>query len=570
MLHHAVGSMPLRDRVLRGSRYVHHMPPVASEPMPSTRPSTYKLWTEERMTQAIEAVLTKALPSAHVAALTYDVPKSTLSDRISGRVIQGTKSGPSPYLTATEEIELVRFLCGCGMMGYAKSKAEVLAIVQRVLDRKGICHQVTKGWWAGFQRRNPELALRSATTLSQARSNATDPEMLGYYFDLLEETLRSNGLIDKPNQMFNMDESGMPLNPGNPKLVFKAGCKSASAIGSGDKTQITVVGCCSAAGFCFPPMVIWDRKTLSPELAIGEVPGTIYGLSTKGWIDQQLFQDWFTHHFLYYAPSARPLLLLLDGHSSHYCPDTIRFAAQQQVIIFALPPNTTHLSQPLDKGCFGPLKVAWKKACHEYCVTNAGKVVTRYTFSRLLNTAWMNSMTIKNIMAGFKVTGIYPLNRDAVLDKIQPISSLPEDTGLYLPLYSASPRPVATRHTCTAIVDEILECHTSDVEASGSSSSDFSDDTSSPRKKDTEKVMWMPNAGSGTSKILSLPELPAKLPTSGVPKSCGRVLTNAENIERLLEKQREKEEKEREKDERRRMREEKKRLKESQQGMYIY
>ena len=441
---HAVTSLPLRDRLYRGSR--DFRTPI-SLPMPnSSRSPTYKQWTEIQMSKAVEVVLMKRL-SVRCAALTYNVPKSTLGDRTSGRVVDGAMSGPSPYLTATEEDELARFLCRCGMMGYAKTKAEILALVQRAMEKKGNCHQVTKGWWNGFQRRHPELTIRSATPLSQARSNATDPEMLGHYFDLLEETIRSNGLIGKPNQIFNMDESGMPLSPSNPKLVFKTGTKSASAIGSGDKSQITIVGCVSAAGFCFPPMVIWDRKTLSPELAVGEVPGTVYGLSTKGWIDQGLFQDWFCHHFLYYAPSARPLLLLLDGHSSHYCPDTIRFAAQQKVIVFALPPNTTHLSQPLDKGCFGPLKVAWKKACHEYCVSNPGKVVTRYTFSSLLNSAWMDSMNIKNIHAGFRVTEIYPLNRDAVLSLIQPTSSLAKDTGLvYVPLYSASP---AIRRTTT-------------------------------------------------------------------------------------------------------------------------
>ena len=34
----------------------------------------------------------------------------------------------------------------------------------------------------------------------------------------------------------------------------------------------------------------------------------------------------------------------------HYCPDTIRSAAKEQIIVFALPPNMTHLMQPLDKG----------------------------------------------------------------------------------------------------------------------------------------------------------------------------------------------------------------------------
>ena len=73
-------------------------------------------------------------------------------------------------------------------------------------------------------------------------------------------------------------------------------------------------------------------------------------MSARGWIDQDLFDGWFADHFLKHAPLARPLLLLLDGHSSHYCPDTVRLAAKERIIVFALPPNTTHLTQPLDKG----------------------------------------------------------------------------------------------------------------------------------------------------------------------------------------------------------------------------
>ena len=58
-----------------------------------------------------------------------------------------------------------------------------------------------------------------------------------------------------------------------------------------------------------------------------------------------------------YLHPCMPVLLLMDGHSSHICPDMIRMAAKKKVILFTLPPNTTHLTQPLDKGCFGPLKV---------------------------------------------------------------------------------------------------------------------------------------------------------------------------------------------------------------------
>ena len=77
----------------------------------------------------------------------------------------------------------------------------------------------------------------------------------------------------------------------------KTRAETPSAVGSGDKTQITVLSSCSAAGYALPPFVIFDRKTLKPELTVGEVPGTVHGLSSKGWIDGELFELWFTHHF---------------------------------------------------------------------------------------------------------------------------------------------------------------------------------------------------------------------------------------------------------------------------------
>ena len=72
---------------------------------------------------------------------------------------------------------------------------------------------------------------------------------------MLEDIIKENRLHGKPGQMFNMDESGMPIDPESPKLVFKKGCR-ASSVSTGEKTQITVVACASAAGFALPPMVI--------------------------------------------------------------------------------------------------------------------------------------------------------------------------------------------------------------------------------------------------------------------------------------------------------------------------
>ena len=64
-----------------------------------------KLWTEQQMSSAIEAV--KGGMKVFAAAREYNVPRMTLQDRISGRVIHGKNPGPQPYLNQAEEKELL-------------------------------------------------------------------------------------------------------------------------------------------------------------------------------------------------------------------------------------------------------------------------------------------------------------------------------------------------------------------------------------------------------------------------------------------------------------------------------
>ena len=115
-------------------------------------------------------------------------------------------------------------------------------------------------------------------------------------------------------------------------------------------------------------------------------------------------------------------------------------AAKEQVVLFVLPPNTTHLTQPLDKGCFGPLKMKWEEVCHKYTTSNSGKVVNRFVFCKLLNEAWTQSMSSSNIMAAFKTTGVYPPDRTAITVKTKEARiSMKGELG-FIPLCSPVPR----------------------------------------------------------------------------------------------------------------------------------
>ena len=130
---------------------------------------------------------------------------------------------------------------------------------------------------------------------------------------------------------------------------------------------------------------------------------------------------------------------------SHFQPVVIQRAAKERVIMFTLHPHITHLTQPLYKGCFGPLKQHWRNVCWEYITSSAGRVITRYALFRI---AWEKAMTMSNIVTGFRTTGVYPLDPSAcsfenVSEKDRlGCESLAERSGLhFIPLYN----PARTR-----------------------------------------------------------------------------------------------------------------------------
>ena len=103
----------------------------------------YKRWNEEHVANAVKAVGY----SVRRAAEEYGVPKSTLHDWVCGRHLPGLKSGPEKYLTEEEGRELEEFLIGCASVGFAKSRSQVLELVQELLRRKGRNVTVSHGWW---------------------------------------------------------------------------------------------------------------------------------------------------------------------------------------------------------------------------------------------------------------------------------------------------------------------------------------------------------------------------------------------------------------------------------------
>ena len=94
--------------------------------------------------------------------------------------------------------------------------------------------------------------------------------------------------------------------------------------------------------------------------------------------------------------------------------------------------------------------------CHNFLTANPGMVVTRYQFSRLFSQGWMQSITISNITSGFKITGMYPTDSQAIL-KIDTRFTLlhSRKSGLsFIPLISQSIKSKCSKSAEAAIAKE--------------------------------------------------------------------------------------------------------------------
>lgn len=61
--------------------------------------------------------------------------------------------------------------------------------------------------------------MRKGDPTANVRMDCLSKETMDEYFKLLKDTVVENDLLDSPNQIYNVDETGMPLDHRAPKIV---------------------------------------------------------------------------------------------------------------------------------------------------------------------------------------------------------------------------------------------------------------------------------------------------------------------------------------------------------------
>ncbi|KAJ8887888.1 hypothetical protein PR048_007372 [Dryococelus australis] len=136
-------------------------------------------------------------------------------------------------------------------------------------------------WLKSFLSRNPDLTVRKAEGVSVARVLGMNKDFVMEYFDLLRELLSENHLIGKPGHIFNMDETGLPLNNKPGEVIAEKSSRSVSLITSGEKGEtISVLACINGKGSFLPQNCIFKGKTRTLNTD-GMPPGYVVKMSQK-------------------------------------------------------------------------------------------------------------------------------------------------------------------------------------------------------------------------------------------------------------------------------------------------
>ncbi|XP_055642685.1 uncharacterized protein LOC129779303 [Toxorhynchites rutilus septentrionalis] len=123
----------------------------------------------------------------------------------------------------------------------------------------------------------------------------------------------------------------------------------------------------------------------------------------------------------YYFGTPRSVDLLaisniyfIDGHSSHTAVEVADLCLDLGIILLALYPNTTRITQPADVAIFKPLKSAWKAAVCDWRINYGGDILSLKIFPSLLQKAIDSGIKKSSIVNGFRVCGLYPFGPENV------------------------------------------------------------------------------------------------------------------------------------------------------------
>jgi len=343
--------------------------------------------------------------SGRSASTAYGIPRTTLRHYVNGtRGKLGVASngvhggGGKIALSLKYEEQLANCLRVLEKHGNGFSRDEVLDLVQDFVITNNISTRFKDNrpgseWFINFRKRH-NLSIKKPQGVEFARRKQESPFVIHPYFDQLEKIFDEYDFHGKPHLVFNVDETSFAHDPTKTKVVGAVGQPCTRVISSCGRENTSVLVGSSASGIRLPLLIIFKGKNIMEDWInidrsqlktfVPRKQDTAIASSDSGWMKTDIFCNWFHKVFLPNAPSERPILLTFDGHSTHISIKLIEDAVENDVILFKLPPKTSHRTQPMDVGINKGLKSEWDKRLVKWQRLNPRKRIPKKNFQKFL------------------------------------------------------------------------------------------------------------------------------------------------------------------------------------------
>ena len=152
-----------------------------------------------------------------------------------------------------------------------------------------------KNWWSGLKRRH-DLTIRKPERLGYVRARLMNPQVVSKYYTDLATLVDTMDLSDKPQYIWNCDESGKNFEHDPVRGITAKGATSVVGKTSSKSNNITVMACVNAAGNRMPPMLVVKGKTtrcLHGFNTDAAPVGTMWEFQQNGWMTDVIGEKWF-------------------------------------------------------------------------------------------------------------------------------------------------------------------------------------------------------------------------------------------------------------------------------------
>ena len=313
--------------------------------------------------------------------------------------------------------------------GFSPILAEVGDMANKLLSARGE-GSVGINWPSRFVNRSEELKMAFNRARDHQRWLQESPVIVGDWFRLVANVKAKYGIQDADT--YNFDETGFQMGIiGSTKVVTGSDRRQKPvAIQPGDREWVTVIQGIGALGYVLPPYTIYKSKNhLSNWYQDAGLPGTwMFAVSDNGWTNNAIGFLWLKHFDRHTKERTvgSHRLLLIDGHESHQSQDFKDYCEEHKIITLCMPAHSSHILQPLDVGCFSPLKRKYKSNISALA-RNHIHHVDKMTFIPAFQDAFNACFKEKNVQASFRAAGLVPFNPEAVISTldVQPRTPTP-------------------------------------------------------------------------------------------------------------------------------------------------